>query len=296
MEGLSIIIPVFNKMETTLRCIQSICEENASALYEIVIVDNGSTDGTQAFFSGEDNPPSPPFKKGGWPEASFKNMARQISPPLKKGDEGGFSDNARITYIRNPENLGVSRALNTGSARAQYDILCFMHNDVIVHKKNWISSIREFITSHPDAGVVGLYGAKTVREDGSFRGKSIVHAKKDGPSMKKPFETVAVVDGMLMAMKKPVFERVDGFSDDFIVHFYDKDISLKAITGNYVNYVLNIPFEHVCAATRSDISDDDRIRDEAKDKFLGMWADSLPVNVTTWREKIKNIGRRKRNC
>lgn len=259
MEGLSIIIPVFNKMETTLRCIQSICEENASALYEIVIVDNGSTDGTQAFFSGEDN--------------------------------------KKIIYIRNPENLGVSKALNTGVARAQYPTLCFMHNDVIVHEKNWTVSIREFITAHPDAGVVGLYGAKTVREDGSFRGKSIVHGKKDGPSMKKPFETVAVVDGMLMAMKKPVFEQVGGFSDDYIVHFYDKDISLKVmITGNYANYVLNIPFEHVCAATRTDISDDDRIRDEAKDKFLGMWADSLPVDVTTWREKIRNIGTRKRNC
>jgi GT2 family glycosyltransferase len=268
MEGLSIIIPVFNKIEMTLRCIQSLLEGNTGSVYEIIIVDNGSTDRTQKVF------------------------ARDIGSGA--GLNSAFAISARIIYIRNPENLGVSKALNTGAARAQYSVLCFMHNDVIVHEKNWTSSIREFITTRPDAGVVGLFGAKTVREDGSFRGKSIVHAKIDSPSMRKSFETVAVVDGMLLAMKKAVFEKVGGFSDDFIVHFYDKDISLKAITGNYVNYVLKIPFEHVCAATRTDISDDDRIRDDAKDKFLERWAGSLPVDVTTWREKIKNIGRRKR--
>jgi GT2 family glycosyltransferase len=268
MEGLSIIIPVFNKIGTTLDCIQSISEENKEGVYEIVIVDNGSTDETPAVFSKD------------------CGAGAGLKPAPAMSDQ--------ITYIRNPENLGVSKALNIGAAAAQYNILCFMHNDVIVHEKNWTSSIEEFINSNSNAGVVGFYGAKTVREDGSFRGKSIVHSKRDNPSLSKPFETVAVVDGMLMTIKKQVFKEIGGYSDEFIVHFYDKDLSLKAITGNFVNYVLNVPFEHTCAATRSDIKDDDRVRDEAKNKFLKIWAGTLPVDVTTWREKIGYIGKGKK--
>ncbi|KPK02762.1 MAG: hypothetical protein AMK71_01180 [Nitrospira bacterium SG8_35_4] len=286
MEGLSIIIPVFNKIETTLNCIQSISEANTESVYEIIIVDNGSSDQTQEVFERDMN--VIPAKAG--------IQKKGLDPPVKPENDALRNDKhpGTITYIRNPENLGVSKALNIGAAASRHSILCFMHNDVIVHKKNWTLSIAEFINNNPNAGVVGFYGAKTIREDGSFRGKSIVHSKKGSPSMSKPFDAVAVVDGMLMAMKKSVFEKVRGFADDFIVHFYDKDISLKAIKGKFENYVLNVPFEHMCAATRTAIKDDDRIRDEAKEKFLEIWAEALPVDVTTWQEKIRYIGKRKR--
>jgi len=246
MEGISIIIPVFNKLDATQKCVQQIRESNSTCDHEIIIVDNGSTDETQE----------------------------------------SFLNDHKIIYVRNDTNLGVAKAMNVGAAEAGYDLLCFMHNDVFVYQEDWPVIIKKFIRETPGAGVVGLYGAKAIRADSSFRGNSIVHAKRENPSLRKPCEKVAVVDGLLLAMRKSVFDTVGGFSDEFIMHFYDKDMSLKTLTAGFTNYVLNIPFEHSSATTRSGMKEDDSIRDEAKGKFLAMWAESLPVDVTTWWERI----------
>lgn len=257
MEGLSIIIPVFNKLETTLKCIDSIRGQNVNAAYEIIIVDNGSTDETQQTFT----------------------VGAGVKPVLN--------------YIRNQQNLGVSKALNIGAEAAKYDVLCFMHNDVFVFRENWTAAISGFISKTANAGVVGLYGAKTLRKDGTFRGKTIVHAEKNKPAMNKPVEKVAVVDGLLLAMKKTVFQKCRGFCDGFSVHYYDKDISLRAYKNGFINYVLNVPFEHVCAATRTQIPTEDTIRDEAQEIFCEAWSLYLPVDVSSWKDRVSYAVKRK---
>lgn len=45
----SIIIPVFNKMDFTKNCVAKIFKTSLNQDYEIIIIDNGSTDGTKAF-------------------------------------------------------------------------------------------------------------------------------------------------------------------------------------------------------------------------------------------------------
>ena len=249
MEGVSIIIPVFNKLEITQKGINHIREFNSNCAFEIVVVDNGSTDNTPQSLSHDKD----------------------------------------ITYIRNQENLGISKAYNLGSKSAQYPVLCFMHNDVLVFEENWILKMSDFILKTVNAGVVGFYGAKTLRKNGSFRGKTIVHSKRDSASMKKNYEKVAVVDGLLLAMSRLVFQKIRGFNDDFFVHFYDKDISMKSIKNGLINYVLCIPFDHLGTTTRKGIQDDKRIRHEAQKKFLRIWENFLPVDVSTWRDKLSYI-------
>ena len=102
--------------------------------------------------------------------------------------------------------------------------------------------------------MVGLYGAKTLRRDGSFRGKTIVHSKKGSPST-RTLERVAVVDGLLMATQGTVFKKIGGFNELFPIHYYDKDISLRFLKNNFDNYILPISFEHRCATTRKEIED-----------------------------------------
>jgi len=246
MEGVSIIIPVLNKIQTTQKCINHIREYNKNSVFELIIVDNASTDST--------------------PEV----LSRDHS----------------IVYLRNEENLGLSKAYNLASRKAQGDIFCFMHNDVFVFKKGWVNIIRNFILDTPDAGVVGLYGAKTIRTDGSFRGKTIVHAIKNKPVIRKPFERVSVVDGLLMAIHKKVFEEIKGYSEDFSIHYYDKDFSMKSLNRGFMNYVLNIPFEHICATTRRQIESEDKVREEARKLFIERWKSFLPADVSTWWDKF----------
>lgn len=246
MEGVSIIIPVLNKLEMTENCINHIKKFNTKCIYEIIVFDNGSTDSTQEV----------------------------------------LSNNKGIVYIRSHENLGLSKAYNFSYQRARYDVLCFMHNDVFVYEEGWIDRIRSFISQTPKAGIVGLYGAKTIRKDGSFRGKTIIHSKRYSPSIKKAFEKVAVVDGLLIAVKKDAFEKITGFNEEFSIHYYDKDISMRAMKNNFDNYVLNIPFEHFTASTRKKLADENKIRGWAQKRFVEIWSNLLPFDVSTWKEKV----------
>ncbi len=249
MEGLSIIIPVFNGVERTLRCIDRITEQNRGGCYEIIIFDNGSTDETRAVLSRD----------------------------------------GRIRYMRHEDNIGISAACNSASKRAVYDHLCFMHNDVFLFERDWVSKITDFLCRTPGAGVIGLYGAKRIRRDGSFRGRTIVHSKRGDSMHREKHERVAVVDGLLTAMNGVLFNEIGGFNEAFTVHFYDKDISLRVLQRGYDNYVLPIPFEHLCGSTRKEIRTEEREREEAKRRFLELWEGLLPVDVSTWRERLSYI-------
>ena len=44
---LSIVVPIYNKREMVKKCIDSILKQNTSYLYEVILIDDGSTDGTR---------------------------------------------------------------------------------------------------------------------------------------------------------------------------------------------------------------------------------------------------------
>ena len=53
----SIIIPVLNKLEFTRQCLDRIWRDTGDAAsYEVIVVDNGSTDGTPEWFASEPPP------------------------------------------------------------------------------------------------------------------------------------------------------------------------------------------------------------------------------------------------
>ena len=47
----SIIIPVFNQVGFTQKCLEALAQNTADVHYEVIIIDNGSTDGTASFLS-----------------------------------------------------------------------------------------------------------------------------------------------------------------------------------------------------------------------------------------------------
>ncbi|MEO7427051.1 MAG: glycosyltransferase, partial [Fibrobacteria bacterium] len=87
----SIIILGFNQVEYTRKCLESI-RMHTRQRYELILIDNGSKDGTEAYF-------------------------RSI-PGAK--------------VVRNAENLGVSKGWNQGLRLAQGEYLLILNNDIIV--------------------------------------------------------------------------------------------------------------------------------------------------------------------
>lgn len=100
---LSIIIPVFNKINFTLSALNGLFKSNITTQCEFILVDNGSTDNTQKELS-------------------------QIK-----------QDN--FVYIRNKENLFHSKACNIGYQYSTGDNILFINNDIKVKANDWAEII-----------------------------------------------------------------------------------------------------------------------------------------------------------
>jgi GT2 family glycosyltransferase len=254
MEKISVIVPCYNKLGLTEDFVR-LMNTTVDGPIEFVMIDNHSLDGTAEYLKGLGDP---------------------------------------FVYHLNSENIGMVRAFNQGADSTDSDMLVFMHNDVFLHLPEWPKVLRSLFSEMKDAGVVGLYGAKRIRRDGSFMGRSIEHAKAGGSSLREPCTEVAVLDGLFMAMTRTAYRAVGGFDEEYSVHFYDKDISMRAKKAGYRNYVLNIPFTHRGAGTRSSVNaaEDNRLRESMKLLFLQKWHGALPCDVRSLPERIGDLLRK----
>jgi len=114
MIKVSVIIPTFNRGYILAEAIQSVLDQTYPH-FELIIIDDGSTDGTMAVVAG-------------------------------------FQD-ARIRFAQHPKNAGVAAARNTGLAVAQGDLICFLDSDDLYKPEKLQVQVR-FMDEHPEVGGV----------------------------------------------------------------------------------------------------------------------------------------------
>lgn len=112
---LSIIIPHLNRKESLKRCLASLPPARGTLTYEVLVVDNGSRDGSQ-------------------------QMVQDTFPA--------------VLLLRNETNEGFSRAINRGLREARGNYLLCLNNDTFLFPQSLERLVR-FMEGHPDAGVVG---------------------------------------------------------------------------------------------------------------------------------------------
>ncbi len=47
-----------------------------------------------------------------------------------------------------------------GASQAKFNIICFLHEDVLFRSQNWGLTLVSLFADHPDLGLVGLAGSK----------------------------------------------------------------------------------------------------------------------------------------
>ncbi len=100
----SIIIPCWNQLEFTRVCISALLRHTRPP-WELIAIDNGSTDGTAAYLSG------------------VRDVAAMP-----------------ITVIGNSKNLGFPAAVNQGLKAARGEFLVLLNNDAVV-TDGWLSQL-----------------------------------------------------------------------------------------------------------------------------------------------------------
>lgn len=115
--AVSIIVVTYNNLDLTTACIESLIRNTTHPNYEIIVIDNASTDGTQSYL-------------------------RQLS-----------SLEIPVRISLNRENRGFAAANNQGLGMATGDVLVLLNNDTLV-PKGWLDPLIRHLND-PSVGLVG---------------------------------------------------------------------------------------------------------------------------------------------
>jgi len=164
-----------------------------------------------------------------------------------------------IIVDRSQHNQSIFKAYNIGIDRSKYDLLCFIHDDILFHTRQWGRILLEHLTPNP-LGLVGVAGgvlAPRVPAQWNF-GLHFVHIlqyKKrrgysellEGASFNNQLsQSVVTIDGVFMACRKELFKNIRFDELSFKgFHCYDLDISLQAHALGFENRIIsNLLLEH----------------------------------------------------
>jgi GT2 family glycosyltransferase len=250
----SVVLVVFNQLGLSRACLASLGATTVP--FDLCVVDNASTDGTRAYFESFD-----------------------LAYPL--------------TYHRNDDNVGLIRSLNQGARLARGEFVCFLHNDTEMREPRWLERLEAAVESGPRIGLAGLYGARKLRRDGRYAGRTLVHALAGSATLESPRAEVAAVDGVCLFLRRSLLESVGGFDEGYgFFHGYDRDLSFAVREAGWRCAVVNAPFVHRGGGTRTGegapraAADDLADRRQALARFARKWRHRLPSDVRGFRDRL----------
>jgi GT2 family glycosyltransferase len=121
----SLITLSHNKLACTRRCLSALLADSvADAPWELIAVDNGSTDGSAE-----------------WCDTELVALGRARGVP--------------VTVLHNPGNIGCSVARNQAVSVARGTHLVFADNDIAPRTRRWMPALRAALDAVPAAGMAG---------------------------------------------------------------------------------------------------------------------------------------------
>ncbi len=174
MPTVSIIIPTYNREHLLGRAIQSVLDQTYQN-FELIIVDDGSTDDTEKLVK------------------SFNSE--------------------KIRYIRHGENKGPSAARNTGIQSAKGDYIAFQDSDDEWMPRKLEKQIRAFETASPAVGIV-YTGRYRIINDKKDYAPPTKWTPKDGDIFSSLLKVCFVCTPVVL-VKRDCFERAGMFDERF---------------------------------------------------------------------------------
>ncbi|MEL6494223.1 MAG: tetratricopeptide repeat protein [Cyanobacteria bacterium J06623_7] len=187
--AVSIIIPVYNQLDYTLKCLKAISVNLDKSLpVEIILVNDCSTDSTA-----------------------------KVLQPLTK-----------IDLVNQTTNQGFIHSCNLGAARAKGEYIYFLNNDTEI-KPNCIASLVEVLVRDEQVGAVGsklVYPQGSLQEAGGIVWSDASgwnYGRQDNPFAPE-YNYLREVDycsGASLMVRQAIFSRLNGFEQDFVPAYYE---------------------------------------------------------------------------
>lgn len=210
----SIIIPNKDHVEDLEKCLASVAEKTTYDNYEILIVENNSTE-KETF-------------------AYYDKLTERYS---------------RCRLLTWEREFNYAAINNFAAEDAAGEYLLFLNNDVELITENWLEEFLG-ICQLPQVGIVGArlyFPDETIQHAGVIIGLGGVAGHIfSGVSRYEPGymgravmpQNLSAVTAACMMMKRSVFQEVGGFDEDFRVAFNDVDLCMKTTSAGY-QVVLN---------------------------------------------------------
>ncbi len=216
----SVIIVNYNTVKMTKECIDSIFQYTDNVEFEIIVVDNNSSDG------------------------SISTLRELYS---------------NVKIIESKENIGFGRANNVGAKHACGKYLFLLNSDTLL-KDNALKSFFDFFEiqkENIEIGVVGgiLENVEGVQCESFDRFPSLVNEilkllavhknslkyveGKLASHRSDNYFQVEYVCGADMFMEKSLFDAINGFDPRFFMYYEESDLQRRLTKLGKSNYILN---------------------------------------------------------
>ncbi len=247
----SIIIPSMDHVKTLDACVRSILSKSTYDNYEILIIENNSTE-----------------------PATFVYYDR-----LEAENPGV------VRVERWPSEFNFSKLMNFGAQKAKGDYLLLLNNDTKVITSSWIEEMLG-ICARKDVGVVGarlFYIDNTIQHAGvAVTGLAAGHLCTSLPHGNWGYydlcdrnQDLSAITAACMMTKRSVFEAVGGFREVFSVAFNDVDYCLKVREkGLLVVYTPEAELYHYESLSRGyEVGNEKKVRFHREASLLNyLWA------------------------
>ncbi len=231
----SILIPNKDEKGTLEACIRSIREKTSYKNYEIIVIENNSTEEETFSYYNE-------LEKDG------------------------------VQILRWEKEFNYAAINNFGAAHAAGEFLLFLNNDVTVITPEWLEELVG-VCQRREVGAAGvklLYPDNTIQHAGCVIGLGGIagHLFVDMPANRTGYlhkasllQDMSAVTAACMMMKKQVFEKVGGFTEKLAVAFNDVDLCLKVNQAGYlVVYDPYVQLYHMESKTRGAEDSKEKVR------------------------------------
>ena len=250
----SIVIPVYNKWEYTAACLRSLAETQSNTEFEVIVVDDQSSDETP----------------------------------------GRLRDVENLVNIRNEQNLGFVGSCNRGAEVARGRYVVMLNNDTQVLDGWLDALLQTFIQNPDTgiAGASLVYPDGTLQEAGGivFQDGSGWNYGKGENADRPEYQYTREVDycsGACIMLETGLFQELGGFDTHYAPAYYeDTDLAFRVRAKGLKVRVqpAAVIVHHEGITSGTDISEGTkRYQAVNREKFLERWRDQLaaypaPIN------------------
>ena len=245
----SIIVPCFNQREFTRLCLQALFRHTRLA-WELIVINNGSTDGTGDYLAGVQDAAAVP-----------------------------------VTVITNVQNRGFPAAVNQGLNVASGEYLVLLNNDAVV-TDGWLDQLIALTRADPAIGLVGPMSnyatPPQLVADVSYRDLEEMRAfaRRWREEHRGKWFTVPKLSGFCVLMNRAVYETIGGLDPRFgLGLFDDDDLAVRARRAGFELAVAHDLFIHHFGS-RTFVGngiDAGALLEENARRFAAKWGRDVPM-------------------